>query len=58
MLGLEAWPQPRGLSRPKFCDLGLGLEDPGLGLGLEGLGLGLGLGLEGLASSRPWPRQQ
>ena len=47
MLGLEAWPRPRGLSRPKFC--GLGLEGPGLGLGLEGPGLGLegpGLGLE------------
>ena len=50
MLGLEAWPRPRGLSRPKFCGLGLGLEGPGLGLGLEGPGLGLegpGLGLEG-----------
>ena len=51
MLGLEAWPRPRGLSRPKFCGLGLGLglEGPGLGLGLEGPGLGLegpGLGLE------------
>ena len=45
MLGLEAWPRPRGLSRPKFCGLGLGLEGPGLGL--EGPGLGLGLGLEG-----------
>ena len=32
MLGLEAWPRPRGLSRPKFCGLGLGLEGPGLGL--------------------------
>ena len=30
MLGLEAWPRPRGLSKPKFC--GLGLEGPGLGL--------------------------
>ena len=39
MLGLEAWPQPRGLSTPKFCGLGLGLEGPGLGLGLEGPGL-------------------
>ena len=37
MLGLEAWPRPRGLSRPKFCGLGLGLEGPGLGL--EGPGL-------------------
>ena len=33
MLGLEAVPRPRGLSRPKLCGLGLG-------------GLGLGLGLE------------
>ena len=39
MLGLEAWPRPRGLSRPKFCGLGLGLEGSGLGLGLEGPGL-------------------
>ena len=49
MLGLEAWPRPRGLSRPKFWGLGLSLEGPGLGLGLEGPGLGLegpGLGLE------------
>ena len=46
MLGLEAWPRPRGLSRPKFC--GLGLEGPGLGLGLEGPGLGLGLEGPGL----------
>ena len=50
MLGLEAW--PRRLSRPKFCDLGLGLEGPGLGLEGPGVGLGLdgpglGLGLEG-----------
>ena len=37
MLGLEAWPRPRGLSRPKFCDLGL----EGHGLGHEGPGLGL-----------------
>ena len=44
MLGLEAWPRPRGLSRLKFC--GLGLEGPGLGLE------GPGLGLEGLASWR------
>ena len=44
-IALEARPRPRGLSRAKFC--GLGLE--GLGLGLEGPGLGL----EGLASSRP-----
>ena len=36
MLGLEAWPRPRGLSRSKFC--GLGLE--GAGLGLESAGLG------------------
>ena len=28
MLGLEAWPLPRGLARPKFR--GLGLEGPGL----------------------------
>ena len=65
MLGLEDWPRPRGLSRPKFCGLGLGLglEGSGLGLGLEGPGLGLGLGLEGpglglvgLASS-PKPKQ-
>ena len=67
MLGLEAWPRPRGLSRPKFCGLGLGLglegSGLGLGLGLEGPGLGLGLGLEGpglglvgLASS-PKPKQ-
>ena len=51
MLGLEAWPRPRGLSRPKFGGLGLGLEGPGLGLEGPGLGLGfegpgLGLGLE------------
>ena len=46
MLGLEAWPRPRGLSRSKLC--GLGLEGPGLGLEGPGLGLeGLGLGLEG-----------
>jgi hypothetical protein len=44
MLGLEAWPRPRGLSRPKFCGLGLGLEGPGLGL--EGPGLGLEAGVE------------
>ena len=41
ILGLEAWPRPRGLNEasmtPKFC--GLGLEGPGLGLGLEGPGL-------------------
>ena len=37
MLGLEAWPRHRGLSRPKFCGLDLGLEGPGLGL--EGPGL-------------------
>ena len=41
MLGLEAWPRPRGLSRLKFCGLGLGFEGPALGLslGLEGPGL-------------------
>ena len=38
MLGLEAWPRPRGQNiRPR--PRGLGLEGPGLGL--EGLGLGL-----------------
>ena len=47
MLGLEAWPRPRGLSRSKFCGLGLGLEGPGLGLGLGLEGPGLGLGLKG-----------
>ena len=51
MLGLEAWPRPRGLSRPKFC--GLGLEGPGLGLGLEGPGLGLGLEGPGLGLEGP-----
>ena len=34
MLGLEACPLLRGLSRTRFC--GLGLEDTGLSLGLEG----------------------
>ena len=54
MLGLEAWPRPRGLSRPKFCGLGfgLGLEGPGLGL------VGPGLGLKCLTSSRLGSRRQ
>ena len=54
MLDLEAWPRPRGLSRPKLCglSLSLGLEGPGLdfGLGLDGLGLGLGLEGPGLVN--------
>ena len=50
MLGLEAWPRPRGLSRLKFCGLGVGLEGPGFGLGLEGSGLGLGLEGPGLVN--------
>ena len=43
------WPWPRGLSKPKFCGLCLGLNAPGLclGLGLVVLGLDLGHGLEG-----------
>jgi len=46
MLGLEIWPYPLGLSRPKFGGLslegsGLGLEGPGVGsecFGIEGPG--------------------
>ena len=53
MLGLEAWPRPRGRKtwpRPRGLR-GLGL---GLGLGLVGCGLGLvGFGLEPRGLSRP-----